>query len=61
MPKDGGDRRLASAGSSCEKDERPHEQTTVAPDERAVSLAGLGRAGWPGVAGYRRLGLASRL
>ncbi len=47
--KDGGDRRLADAGKPCEKDERPHEQTTVAPDERAISLAGAG-AGPPGLA-----------
>src|ERR1035437_9801426 len=63
-PKDGGDRRLAGAGSLCEKDERPHEQTLVTPDDRAISLTGPGRgrdgAGWPGVGGYGRPGLAGR-
>src|ERR1035437_1434777 len=63
-PKDGGDRQLAGAGSLCEKDERPHEQTLVTPDDRAISLTGPGRgrdgAGWPGVGGYGRPGLAGR-
>jgi hypothetical protein len=34
--KDDGDRRLARAGSTRDKDERPHEQTMATPDETAI-------------------------